>query len=378
MPALVCLSLVAGCSSTMPTRGPKAPTSFAAPNGPKGPEELLPRAGTTAKTDDVRRLKAVYTERTQTAHDQEYPIGPGDIIEVSVPAMTEIQEEIVRVSSDGTIKLPLLGTIRAGGRTERQLHDEIRAALARYMHHPEFALIVKEHNNRQVGVLGAVAEPGLHPVDSGTDTILEMISKAGGLTDDATQRLLFIPVEKVNQAEAVQLQQAGQVVQQATARNLMGQTSRPTQLVKASKPIVVDLEKMNRHSQQLAMSTPVRPGDTIMVLGGGKIFVQGWVEEPGAYEMKRGMTVLAAVAEAGGVSYPAKKNTVQILRESGGSEREVLVVDLNQIEDGLAHDVPLREGDIIEVDSTGAKLAAYGVYHFFTNVMRMGLALTPF
>ncbi len=106
--------------------------------------------------------------------------------------------------------------------------------------------------------------------------------------------------------------------------------------------------------------------------------MQGWVAKPGAYPITRGLTLLGALAAAGGVSYPADKTSVRLLRDTPGGERELLVANVEDIEQGRAEDVVLREGDIVEVEATGGKLAAYGVYHFFTNVMRMGFALSPF
>ncbi len=365
--------LAAGCASANAPADPRATTtSPTAETEAAGSADLLPRAR-IATSDDVERLREIYRRRISGAYARDYPIGPGDLLEISVPAMAEIDEEVVRVGGDGTITLPLLGTMQAAGLTEQQLHDSLERGLRQFMYRPEFSLLVKEHHNRSVGVLGAVEDPGLHPVESDQDTILEMISKAGGLTDDATQRLLFIPVEAVSEEEAQRFAGDGP----GQVRPVKADAS--ALFLKASQPIVIDLEKMNRESQQLALSVPVRPGDTIMVLGGGKVFVQGWVQEPGAYPMTRGLTVLGAISAAGGFSFPAKRSRIQVLREVPGSDsRDLMVVNVEDIEAGHGRDIPLREGDIIEVGSAGGKLAAYGVYHFFTNVMRTGLALSPF
>jgi protein involved in polysaccharide export with SLBB domain len=143
-------------------------------------------------TADLARLAALHHTRA-SAEPQDYPIGPGDLIGISVPAMPEIQDLELRVGADGTIALPLLGQLDAGGRTEQSLRDTLRAKLSEFMYDPQFSLLVKEHRNRRVGVLGAVAKPGLHPLDGPADTVLDLISKAGGLTDDATRRVLLLP-----------------------------------------------------------------------------------------------------------------------------------------------------------------------------------------
>lgn len=356
----------AGCGSS--TKQGVAPASTA----PARATAANPRSSETAPTD-LYRLERLHAQRTQRDRGGDYPIGPGDLVEVSVPAMAELRDQSVRVAGDGKLSLPLLGEIPAAGRTERQVHQEVVARLGRYMHRPEVSLRVREHRNRQVGVLGAVQTPGLHPVDGSGDTILEMISKAGGLTDDATQRLLFLPAETVSGEEATQLAANGLIAGDAQPAGLPDGV-----VLRAGRPIVIELDKMNESSQRFALGVPVRPGDTIMALGGGQVFVQGWVAQPGAYPMKRGLTALGAIGAAGGLSFPAKRSTVRVLREQASPERAVLSIDLEAVEQGRAEDIALREGDLVEVEADGMKLAAYGVYHFFTNVMRMGFALSPF
>jgi len=111
----------------------------------------------------------------------DYPFGPGDTIEVSVAALAEITNKVVRVSRAGTITLPLIGKIHAGGLTEEGLSEEIRRRLAaEYMHDPQVNLLVREYRSRQVAVVGAVEKPGLYSLGSDTDTLLDMISLAGG------------------------------------------------------------------------------------------------------------------------------------------------------------------------------------------------------
>lgn len=329
---------------------------------------------------DLARLRRIYDSRTRSGGAWDYPIGAGDLIEISVPAMAELELETVRVSSSGTVSLPMLEDVRASGLTEKQFKQELRRALSRYMHNPHVSVHVKEYRSRQVGVLGSVDSPGLHTAKSADATILDMISEAGGLTDDATQRLLFIPAEKVSAEDEAAF--GGLVTEKLETANLdLGNFDdlEATPLLQASDPIVIDLERMNRKSARFALACPVRPGDTIMALGGGQVFVQGWVEEPGAQKMTRGLTLLGAIAAAGGTSYPAEKSTVQILREQTGADRVVKIVDLEDIEQGRDEDIRLREGDLVVVEAQGAKLVGYGVYQFFSNVMRVGVSLaSPF
>jgi polysaccharide export outer membrane protein len=327
--------------------------------------------------DDLSRLRRIYDDRMKAADGYDYPIGTGDMIEISVPAMSELDDETVRVTSSGTVSLPMVGDIQAAGLTEKQFKVELRKALSRYMHRPHVAVHVTEYRSRQVGVLGAVDDPGLHTVRNAQATILDMISAAGGLTDEATQRLLFIPADRVDPAQAESFELVALVSDDQERSKLGADLNEP--LLQASDPIVIDLDKMNSRSQRFALAVPVRPGDTIMALGGGQVFVQGWVEDPGAQKMTRGLTLLGAIAAAGGPTFPAKKSKVQILRDGGGKERRVKTVDINDIEDGTAEDIALHEGDLVLVEAEGMKLVGYGVYRFFSEVMRVGVSVaSPF
>src|SRR5712692_2124135 len=155
---------------------------------------------------DLERLAQLRQRRTQERAATDYPIGPGDVLEISVPAMEELKDRAVRVSGEGVITLPFVGTVRAGGLTERELKEEIRRRLeADVMHNPQVNIFVREYRSRQVAVIGAVEKPGLYSLASGADTILDMISLAGGMKEEAAPRIYFIPAEPVENGKAKEL-----------------------------------------------------------------------------------------------------------------------------------------------------------------------------
>jgi polysaccharide biosynthesis/export protein len=318
---------------------------------------------------DVERLALLWRKRTSEQSASDYPIGPGDVLEISVPGMEEIKSQQVRVSGDGTITLPLIGTLRAAGLTQEGLHGEIRKRLeADYMHNPQVNIFVREYRSRQVAVIGAVAKPGLHSLASEADTLMDMISQAGGMTDDAAARIHFIP---------------GEWVDVGTAQELV--SSLPTQLASASPaflplakrtdPIVIDLSGLARGgSQQLYMAMPARPGDVIMVPAGGEVLVEGWVAKPGSHKITRGLTVLGAIAAAGGPLFAADTSKVKVIRQGDIGEKIFFLADLDGIKKGEQQDFSVHEGDIIEVPYTAVKIVPYGIYTFITTVFRFGAA----
>ncbi|MGH9648515.1 MAG: polysaccharide biosynthesis/export family protein, partial [Bryobacteraceae bacterium] len=150
---------------------------------------------------DTTRLDALYRSRTQGATVADYPIGPGDIVEISVPPIDELRERTVRVEADGSMSLPMLGTLQAGGLTEKQLRAEINERLKKYMYNPEVDVFVKEYRSRQVAVIGMVNSPGLVTLTGPNETVLDMMTRAGGLTATAADEIILMPADENKQQE---------------------------------------------------------------------------------------------------------------------------------------------------------------------------------
>ena len=150
----------------------------------------------------------------------------------------------------------------------------------------------------------------------------------------------------------------------------------PSPLVlKNVDPIVISLDSVNRSGQDRYLNMPARPGDIIIVPGGGEVFVQGWVGKPGAYKITSGLTILGAVAAAGGTVFPADNSSIELIRTNNQGQKTSFVANLDAIKTGGQPDLPLREGDVIDVSSTGPKLVAYGFYRFFTSFINVGASI---
>ena len=153
-------------------------------------------AAKAKENNDLERLAHLLERRRGESLGSDYPIGPGDVIEINVAGMEEIKNLTQRVTGEGTISLPFVGVINASGMTDKMLSQEIRRRLeTNYMRDPQISIFVKEFRSRQVAVIGAVQKPGLYNLASSADTILEMISHAGGMATEAAERILFIPAD---------------------------------------------------------------------------------------------------------------------------------------------------------------------------------------
>src|ERR1043166_616399 len=132
------------------------------------PQALWPPAAN--ESDDLRRMADLWQQRKQQKSAGDYPIGPGDVLQINVAGMEEIKDVSQRVTGEGTISLPFAGVIHASGMTDKMLTAEIRRRLeTNYMRNPQISLFVKEFRSRQVAVIGAVQKPGLYNLASSAD-----------------------------------------------------------------------------------------------------------------------------------------------------------------------------------------------------------------
>ena len=352
-----------GCSATSSSRmvtqtPPSSP--YTVPVSVGGETNAAARV-TTEKTD-MERLAAVWQQRREQVTD--YPIGPGDVIEISVPAMKELESRTIRVSGEGAISLPFIGTVQAKGLTEDQMAEQLRQRLDKYMYNPQVNVFVREYRSRQAAVIGAVNKPGLYSLTSGADTILDMLALAGGLNMNAAQRILFIPAEPLESEKAKALV--------SLFPTQLVSTGAAPMFLKKVDPIVIDLQFLSNGEGQIYLTMPARPGDVFMVPGGGDVLIDGWVEKPGAYKVTPGLTVLGAVTAAGGALFPADTSTVKILRTDKAGTRAFLTADLEKIKNGQQEDIRVQEGDVVELVSSNARLIPYGISRIFMTLVHIG------
>jgi polysaccharide export outer membrane protein len=133
----------------------------------------------------------------------DYIIGPDDIIAVNVFQVPDLSST-VQVDSEGNVILPLLGSVPAAGQTVGQLSQQIAAAYgAKYVRDPKVIVSVKNSESLKVTVDGAVVQPGVYPISSGT-TLMQAIALAKGIdTKLASDRVAIFRTVGQNRTEAL-------------------------------------------------------------------------------------------------------------------------------------------------------------------------------
>src|SRR5512146_1980808 len=234
----------------------------------------------------------------------DFAIGPGDEINISVPEVEELQKQRVRVSSDGTIGLSLIGTMKVAGMDEEELKAALVRRLGEYMRYPRVDLFVENYQTREVAVTGAVQKPGRYDLANRNESIIDMIGRAGGMTSDSAQKIIIVPA-KLDRKSGKNVGSAGssrEMAEAGTFRPAAFEDETPLSAphgtpsnaeLTGRRWIVIDLT----HQQALGcLNLPIRPGDVIVVPIAGEVMVQGWVNNPGAFKITPDMTILGAVS----------------------------------------------------------------------------------
>lgn len=226
------------------------------------------------------------------ALSNDYVVGPGDVLRITVFEHKNLST-VDRITENGFIFMPLLGPVKVGGLTVPKVSEKLSALLADgYLVHPMVNVFVKEFRSKNVVVLGQVKTPGLIEL-SGPTTLLQLLSKAGGLKEDSGE----------------------------TATIKRDKNGR-------KKVIVVNLVSL--FSGTLTNNISLQDGDIVFISKGGMCYVTGEVKSPGVYSCKNQATVLKLIALAGGFTGKAAKSSVNIVRVVDGKKTIIKDVDLQK------------------------------------------------
>ena len=119
-----------------------------------------------------------------------YIIGGSDVLSITVWKQPSLSGSLL-VRPDGMVSLPLVGDVQAAGLTPPQLAHEVTARLMKYIQDPNVSVVVTAIHSKMIYMIGEVAKTG--PVEMTPDmTLLEAISSAGGLTEFANKKKMYL------------------------------------------------------------------------------------------------------------------------------------------------------------------------------------------
>ena len=300
---LCAIAFTVGCK----TRGPNSP--YVAP--PYDPSRQAWEG----------QLEKLRSQEMQLPKREDYYIGPGDVPSLSLVGRQEILGETesgkgleILVTENPLITLPLVGAIRAHGKTPQQLEQDIKVAYSAQLKDPIPVLTVQKYYANQVAVLGSVKMPGKYPLEAG-DTVLDSVFKAGGLTFGGPSgnlppaRILKVYREKLTQREKTEL----------TPDELVAKLKEGDNQVIPRREIILPLDEF-LFGGNLSYNIPVVPNDIVFIPPAGTVSVHGQVTTPRVVFLGPSLrTVIQVVTECGGLKYKAASRIEVVRTNADGS-----------------------------------------------------------
>lgn len=260
------------------------------------------------------------------AGKEEYKIGPGDLLEITLWEGTAAQKEEILVRPDGKISFGFVEDLHVTGLTASELDQNLTRYLEEYVKNPRMDVVVKKYNSKFVQLVGAVDShregtgPGKYQL-KGKATVLEIIAQAGGPNRDAN--LNDVRIRRKN----------GQMI----SLNLF-------------KTI---------NQGDLSQDLVVNDGDLVflptLAAEGNRVYVFGEVEKPGAYTFTgTNFRLFDAISEAGGATVFASAENTRVVR-GDPTRPEFINANLKSlIEEGdQSQNMLLASGDMVYVPRSG-------------------------
>ncbi|MBL0420191.1 polysaccharide export protein EpsE [Ramlibacter sp. AW1] len=209
----------------------------------------------------------------------EYKLGSGDAVRIQVFQNPDLTVE-ARVSENGTISYPLIGTVAIGGLSIGEAEKKIADMLVKggYLRAPQVNMNLLQVRGNQVAVLGQVQKPGRFPLETTNVRASEMLAAAGGITPQGDDELVI-----------------------TGTRN--------------GKPFrkVIDIPSLFSQARP-EDDIVLQDGDTLYISRAPVFYIYGEAQRPGPYRVERGMTVMQAIAAGGGVTPRGSQNRLRLHR----------------------------------------------------------------
>jgi polysaccharide export outer membrane protein len=259
-------------------------------------------------------------------------IAAGDLLHITVFDVPEMTQD-VRIGAQGEAQLALIGNIELAGLTGEEAAQAIARELRsrKLLLSPQVNVLIKEFASQGVSVIGEVQHPGVYQV-LGARSVLDVISMAGGLNNVADTRI--------------------------TVKRRRGSEQTITVKLKTDDP-----------DSSLTNNVQIYPGDLIVVPRAGIVYVLGDVNRPGGFVMQDSgkITLLQALAQAGGASKSASLNKAVLMRKNGQGYATTKL-HVGKIEKGEAPDPELRPNDVLFVPNNRLKNALSGTQAMVTAI----------
>jgi polysaccharide export outer membrane protein len=205
----------------------------------------------------------------------DYVLGAGDVVKIQVYDHPDLTTEI-QLNNNGALSFPLIGEVKLAGLGYTEAEDLIAKKLTQggFIKKPSVNVLIVQYRSQRVAVLGEVNKPGRYALDSATD-LIDLLAIAGGI-------------------------------------NAIGGDT--VVVLRGDERIEYKLSKLTQLANSEKRSIPLQNDDTVFVPKAQQMYVYGEVNRPGAFKLEPKMTVMQALAVAGGFNPRASQRSVEIHR----------------------------------------------------------------
>lgn len=206
-------------------------------------------------------------------------LGPGDSVTLSVFGQPDLATTTF-IGDDGTLTVPLAGPVPVNGLSPAEAARRIEKALrdGKFLVDPHVTISAIVSRSQRVSVIGEVSHPGRYVIESNI-AIFDLLAEAGGVTENASDIIYVLRSDK-----------DGNVTRHE-----------------------INLKGMARGSLTAADQS-LKSGDSIFVPRAEQFYIYGEVTAPGKFRVEPGMTVIQAIARAGGITLRGSQRRVEIKR----------------------------------------------------------------
>ncbi len=236
---------------------------------------------------------------------QEYLLGPGDVIKITVFKNPDLTVE-TRVSENGTITYPLIGSVPVGGSSTSIAEREIARRLkdGGFLIDPQVTILIEQIHGNQVAALGQFNHPGRFPLETTQMRLSDLIAQAGGIAATGSDTVIFTGVRQ-------------------------------------GRPVWKEIDVGNMFvKNRLDDDFILQAGDVLYVDRFPLFYIYGEVQRPGSYRVERNMTFVQAVAAGGGLTTRGTQRGIRVKRRDSNGQVVELKPEL---------DDPVKPEDVIYV-----------------------------
>jgi polysaccharide biosynthesis/export protein len=233
-------------------------------------------------------------------------LGVGDVLKITVYQNADLTVDGVRISEVGQINFPLIGSVALGGLTVSAAEQKIAKALrdGGFVLRPQVTIQIGQIRSSQISILGQVGKPGRFPIETVGARVSEMIAAAGGV-----------------------LPGGADVVTLVGTRN--------------GQPIKLDIDMPAiLQSGKAELDIAVENGDIIYVDRAPSAYIYGEIQRPGIFRLERGMTLMQALAQSGGLTARGTQRGIKVHRRDAKGTVNIIEINMND---------PVLRDDVIYV-----------------------------